>query len=470
MPNTMLDTSLQHIDRTLDESLDRLFELLRIPSVSTQPAHAGDCRLAAEWLARDLSGMGFAASVRETPGHPIVVAHDLSAGEGPHVLFYGHYDVQPVDPLSLWRSGPFDPVLAEDPATGGKVIVARGASDDKGQVMTFLEACRALRATAGRLPIRISVLLEGEEESGDANLLPFLQANAEELRCDLALICDTGLAGDGTPAITTALRGLVAEEVTIQAARQDLHSGLYGNAARNPIHVMADLIAGLRDAQGRVTLAGFYDGVETPPKPVREGWRGLGLDDRSMLEPVGLSVAAGEAGFSALEQVWARPSCEVNGISGGYEEAGFKTVLPAQARAKISFRLVAGQDPETIRASFRSYVQSHLPADCTASFTAHGGSPACSVPSDGPELQRCLAALGEEWARPAVTIGSGGSIPVVGELQKALGVDSLLIGFARDDDRIHSPNEQYALESFHRGIRSWARILQALAARGARGE
>ena len=452
------DRTLAHIDANLEPSLARLFDLLRIPSISTQPDHAGDCRRAATWLSELLDGMGFDASVRETPGHPIVVAHDRTAPPGPHVLFYGHYDVQPVDPLSLWDTAPFEPVLR------GGAIVARGASDDKGQVMTFLEACRALREAQGGLPVWVSIILEGEEESGGENLLPFLRANAGELRADIALICDTGMVGHEIPAITTMLRGLVGEEIVISGADRDLHSGIFGNAARNPIHVLADIVAGLRDEAGRVTLPGFYDGVTDVPEAVRAAWNRIGLTDEAALSPVGLSIPAGERGYSALEQTWSRPSCEVNGITGGYQEPGFKTVLPAKASAKISFRLVAGQDPERIRASFRDYVRSRIPGDCSVEFRPHGGSPASAVPFDGAPLAAALRALGEEWGRPAVTIGSGGSIPVVGELQQALGMNALLVGFARDDDRIHSPNEKYDLDSFHRGIRSWARILQALAA------
>lgn len=458
-----ISSTLDHIDETLEAGVERLFELLRIPSISTQPDHAADCARAAEWLRADLVGMGFDASIRQTPGHPIVVAHNLSSPSATHVLFYGHYDVQPVDPLSLWQADPFEPALREDPASKRRIIVARGASDDKGQVMTFLEACRALQATEGRLPVKVSIILEGEEESGGANLLPFLMANAEELRCDVALICDTGLAAEGIPAITTMLRGLVGEEIEITAADRDLHSGIYGNAACNPIHVLASIIAGLRDNAGRVTLDGFYDGVVDVPDEIRSAWKQLGLVDDRVLGAVGLSVPAGEQGYTALEQTWARPTCEVNGISGGYQDAGFKTVLPAKASAKISFRLVAGQDPDRIRASFRDYVQSQLPLDCSVRFSEHGGSKACAVPFEGDALRKALTALGEEWGRPAVTIGSGGSIPVVGELQQALGMNALLVGFARDDDRIHSPNEKYDLESFHRGTRSWVRVLCALA-------
>ncbi|WP_323993393.1 dipeptidase [Nguyenibacter sp. L1] len=460
---------LDRVDRTLEASLERLFAFLRIPSISAQPAHAGDCRRAAEWLCAELAGIGLDASVRETPGHPMVVAHDRGAAEGPHVLFYGHYDVQPVDPLDLWHSAPFEPQLVRDGDGGGARIVARGASDDKGQVMTFVEALRALRAECGTLPLRVSMVIEGEEESGGANLLPFLQANRDELHADVALICDTGMLEGGVPAITTALRGMVGEEVVIRGADRDLHSGIYGNAACNPLEVLCRILGAVRDpATGRVLLPGFYDGVQDPPEAVRAQWRAIAPSDAGFLGPVGLSVPAGEQGYSAVEQTWCRPTFEINGISGGYAGDGFKTVLPAEASAKISFRLVSGQDPARIRDAFRAHVRAMLPADCTVRFTPHGGSRASVVPADGPRLRAALAALGAEWGRPAVTVGSGGSIPVVSEVRQALDMDSLLIGFARDDDRIHSPNEKYDLTSFHRGIRSWVRVLDALARDGAR--
>lgn len=458
-----LNPVLDRVDRTLESSLDRLFDFLRIPSISAQPAHAGDCRRAADWLCAELAAIGLDASVRETPGHPMVVAHDRSAAEGPHVLFYGHYDVQPVDPLELWHSAPFDPKLVRND-DGTARIVARGASDDKGQVMTFVEALRALRAEQGTLPLRVSIVIEGEEESGGANLLPFLQANRDELRADVALICDTSMLEGGVPAITTALRGMVGEDVTIHCASRDLHSGIYGNAARNPIELLCGILASVRDADsGRVLLPGFYDGVQDPLAEVRAQWQAIAPSDADFLGPVGLSVPAGERGYSAIEQTWCRPTFEINGMTGGYTGDGFKTVLPAQASAKVSFRLVAGQDPARIRAAFRDHVRAMLPADCTVEFAAHGGSFASVVPSDGPALPAALAALGAEWGHPAVTVGSGGSIPVVSEVKQALGMDSLLIGFALEDDRIHSPNEKYDLTSFHRGIRSWVRVLGALA-------
>jgi acetylornithine deacetylase/succinyl-diaminopimelate desuccinylase-like protein len=457
-----LDAVLARIDADQPAALERLFALLRIESISTDPAHAASCRAAADWLAAELRSLGFAAGRRDTPGHPMVVGHAPGGGSGPHFLFYGHYDVQPVDPLELWRRPPFDPAIEE--TEHGPVIRARGASDDKGQVMTFLEACRAWRAETGSLPVRISVLLEGEEESGSPSLVPFLTANREELRADMALVCDTGLWDRQTPMITTSLRGLCSEEVEITAADRDLHSGVYGSAAQNPIRVLVRLLAGLHDARNRVTLPGFYDGVEDAPAERRAEWDALGFDGARFLGGVGLSVPAGETGYPVLEQVTVRPTCEFNGIEGGYTGPGFKTVLPARASAKVSFRLVGRQDPARIRESFRAYIRAGLPADCSVSFTAHGGAPATVLPVDSPAFARTRAALGDEWGRPAVLVGMGGSIPIVGHFRDILGMNSLLVGFGLEDDQIHSPNEKYDLRSFHKGIRSWARILAALAA------
>ena len=467
-----LDAVLQNVDTHLEASVSRLFEILRIPSISTQPTHAADCRKAANWMQNELEKLGMTADVRDVhwaaPGHPMVVGHDQGSAEGdsrPHVLFYGHYDVQPTDPESLWTAPPFEPRLIEEPS-GRKVIVARGASDDKGQVMTFLEACRAWKQVTGSLPVRVSVLLEGEEECGGANLFPFLKENAAELKADVALVCDTSMADRQTPGITTSLRGMMADEVVIQCASHDLHSGLYGNAAANPIAVLCQALATLRNADGGVTLAGFYDGIQDPAPATRAQWGKLFPDDSSLLDEAGLSVAAGEKNYSAIEQTWCRPSCEINGISGGYEGEGFKTVLPAKAMAKVSFRLVPGQNPDRIREAFRAHIRAALPADARVTFTAHGGSPGFEVSRDSRFLTPALQALTDEWGVPAAMVGSGGSIPVAGEVRDALGLDALMIGFAQNDDRIHSPNEQYGLDSFHKGIRSWVRVLAALAKAG----
>ncbi|RYC09712.1 M20/M25/M40 family metallo-hydrolase [Ciceribacter ferrooxidans] len=450
-------------DKALPQSLDRLFDLVRIKSISTDPAYKADCRKAAEWLVRELTALGFDASVRDTPGHPMVVAHHAAGSpDAPHALFYGHYDVQPVDPLDLWENDPFEPAIKEIEA-GRKVISGRGTSDDKGQLLTFVEACRAYKEINGTLPVRITILFEGEEESGSPSLKPFLAANAEELKADFALVCDTSMWDGETPAIAAALRGLVGEEIVISAADRDLHSGLFGGAAANPIHILVDVLAGLHDETGRVTLPGFYDGVEETPANIKASWETLGRTAENFLGQVGLSVPAGEKGRSVLELTWARPTAEVNGITGGYTGEGFKTVIAAKASAKVSFRLVGEQDPVKIRESFRAYVLSRIPADCSVDFHEHGGSPAIQLSYDSPVLTKAKNALSEEWPKPAVVIGMGGSIPIVGDFQKMLGMDSLLVGYGLTDDRIHSPNEKYDLKSFHKGIRSWIRILDALA-------
>lgn len=455
------DAVLAQVDAGLEQSLERLFQLLRIKSISTDPAFAAECQRAADWIATELTNLGFDASARPTPGHPVVVAHGPDQ-PGPHVLFYAHYDVQPVDPLNLWHTDPFDPQLKTD-EKGRKIIVARGASDDKGQMLTFIEACRAWKAVTGALPLRVSLVLEGEEESGGKNLPPFLREHAEELKADIALVCDTDMWDRQTPSINTMLRGLVADEIEITAANKDLHSGMFGNAARNPNQVLADIIASLRAPDGSVTIEGFYDDVADISPELKAQWAGLGFDESRFLGDVGLSAPAGEQGRSVLEMLWARPTCEINGMSGGYTGDGFKTVIPAKASAKISFRLVSGMDPAKIRAAFRAHVEARLPPDCTVRFTPHGGSPAITVPSDGPMLAKALEGLSAEWNRQAVITGSGGSIPVVGDFKAILGLDTLLIGFAQVDDQIHSPNEKYDLESYHRGIRSWVRVLAALA-------
>lgn len=453
-----LDPVLAHIDAALPAALTRLMDLLRIPSISTDPAFKGDCDRAADWLVSDLASIGFAASKRATPGHPMVVGH--GAGAGLHLLFYGHYDVQPVDPLTLWDRPPFEPEV-QDTATG-QVIRGRGTSDDKGQLMTFVEACRAWTAVHGQLPARISIFFEGEEESGSPSLIPFMTANAAELTADIALICDTGLFDPDTPAITTMLRGLLGEEVTIQGPAMDLHSGIYGGAAINPARVLARIIAALHDDTGRVTVPGFYDGVPELSNALRAQWDDLGFDGAAFLRAAGLSVPAGEAGRSVLEMIWSRPTCEVNGISAGYTGDGFKTVLPAKATAKISFRLVGTQDPDKIRTAFRAMVTALLPADCSATFHGHGSGTASTMATTNPAFDAARRALSAEWPRPAAYVGAGGSIPIAGYFKDILGMDAMLIGFAKDDDLIHSPNEKYDVRSFHKGIRSWARILAEL--------
>ncbi len=458
---SQLDAVLARIDSDLDASLERLFDLLRIQSISTDSAYAAHCREAAEWLVKDAESLGFSVGTRETGGHPVVLGRSADRGDR-RVLFYGHYDVQPVDPLNLWDSPPFEPRIVEiEP--GRKAIVARGACDDKGQVMTFLEACRAWKAVTGSLPVGITLLIEGAEEDGSKNLPEFVAANAAELKADVALVCDTGMWDRRTPAITASLRGLVYYEVKVRCADRDLHSGLFGGAAANPIRILAKVIAAIHDEDGRVTIPGFYDGVPDVPADVLESWKKLNLTEADFLGQVGLGKAAGESDRMLIEQIQSRPTCDPNGIIGGYTGEGTKTVIPAEASCKISFRLVGDQDPEAIAAAFEAFVKARIPADCSVEFIKYKGSRALALPFDMPDLSRAQKALAEEWEVPAVTIGSGGSIPIVGDFKRTLGLDTLLIGFGLDDDRVHSPNEKYDLTSFHKGTRSWARILAALA-------
>ncbi len=457
--NAQLEQVLAQLDRGLPQALDRLMDFVRIPSIGTDPAHDADTRRAADWLCNELAGLGLDASVRDTPGQPMVVAHS-SPGGARKLLFYGHYDVQPVDPLDLWDRDPFDPQIDDTP--DGPVIRGRGTADDKGQLMTFVEAMRAWKAVHGSLPPGLVLLFEGEEESGSPSLQPFLRENADELRADLALICDTSMYSDGRPAITTQLRGLMGDEIVVRAADRDLHSGSFGGLAANPVQVLVTALAAVKDANGRVTLPGFYDGVEELTDELRRDWDALGFDPADFLGRVGLNRPVGEAGRSGLEMLWSRPTFEINGIAGGYAGEGFKTVLPAEARAKVSCRLVAGQDPQQVRDALRAHVRRFVPDDCTVEFHGHGCSPASRMDISDPAFAAAKAALGDEWGREAAFIGAGGSIPIAGDFKTILGMDSMLIGFGRDDDRIHSPNEKYDVESFAKGARSWARILTAL--------
>ena len=330
--------------------------------------------------------------------------------------------------------------------------------------MTFVEACRAWISTHGHLPVNVTVLFEGEEESGSPSLVPFLKKAKAELKKDIALVCDTNMWDAATPAITTRLRGLLHEEITITCASKDLHSGLYGGAAANAIHVLTSIIAGLHDNNGKVTIRGFYEGVPVLSKAIRDQWNGLKFSQTKFLAEVGLKEPAGEKGKSVLEQIWARPTAEVNGIYGGYIEEGSKTVIPAQASAKITFRLVGRQNPAKIQKAFRKHVRDRLPKGCKVSFHSEGSSsPAVEISEDNKYLKQAAAALNSEFGRPAVLMGCGGSIPVVGDFRRILGMDSLLIGFGLNDDAIHSPNEKYNVSSFRHGIRSWARVLHQLA-------
>ncbi len=458
---------LDRVDAGLDQSVERLFDILRIPSISTDPAYSADVQKGADWMRDTLSSLGFAAEVRPTNGHPMVVARYEGPPGAPHVLYYGHYDVQPPDPLDLWDSHPFEPVLVE--AERGKRIVARGAVDDKGQVMTWIEAFRAWREETGGLPIGVTVLLEGEEETGSPSFDPFLEANVAELGADVCVVCDTGMWDIDTPAVSYMLRGMVYMEVTIKGPSRDLHSGMYGGGVVNPLNALARILGELHDDQGRVMVPSFYDGVMPVGANEKAQWDALGFDEAAFLAEVGMEARGGEAGFSALERLWARPTCDVNGMWGGYTGAGSKTVIPSDANAKVSFRLVPDQDPDVVAAGFESFIRDRLPPGFTASFQINGSGPAIRVPTDSPYLQGALKALREEYDRDAVLIGCGGSIPAVGSIKRLLGIDSLLVGFGLEDDRVHSPNEKFEFACYHRGIRSNALLIKHLAAAGKTG-
>ena len=440
---------------------DQLATLLRMPSVSAQAHHDTDCAASAAWLADALQRIGFTVRVDPTPGQPIVFASHPGSNPGPRVLFYGHYDVQPAEPIEPWRTPPFEPAITQGPA--GRRIVARGAVDDKGQVMTWLAALAAWHAAAGGPPVPVTVLIEGEEEIGSLHLEPYLDAHRDELAADVAIISDTGMWDVDTPAITTRLRGMVYVEVALEGASRDLHSGLYGGVALNPLNALAAILGRLHGPDGRVAIPGFYDGVTAVPEATRAAWVALGFDEAEFLGEVGLTRSVGEPGCGALERMWARPTADINGIWGGYQGEGAKTVIARVARAKVSFRLVPGQSPDGVRAAFERFVREAAPRDALVSFQHFGAAPAMEVEAGSRFVADAATALTEEYARPAVLIGSGGSIPVVESLKRLLGLDSVLMGFGLDDDQVHGPNEKFELVCLHRGARAHARLLAKLA-------
>ncbi|MBG1232281.1 M20/M25/M40 family metallo-hydrolase [Aestuariivirga litoralis] len=462
----MLQAVLSKIDAAQEESLEILFRLVKFQSIATDPAFDSECIACAHWLKAHLESFGGRASLHNTTGQPVLLSR-WNEGQAslPHVLFYGHYDVQPVDPLNLWATPPFEPRIGKT-ASGVKAVFGRGAADDKGQLLTFLEAVRAWMAIHGTLPFRLTVLLEGDEEGNSDVLDAFLKEQGAALKADIAMICDTEMWDAKTPAITTSLRGCISEDVVVTGPRLDLHSGYFGGPARNPLKALSSLIAKLHDAKGKVTVPGFYDGVKPVSKAKLANWKRLKLTEKEVLGPIGLKTSAGEKGFTLAEQLWARPTLEVNGFWGGYTGIGGKTVLPAKAQAKFSFRLVEGQKPKKVRAAFRAFMKANLPPDCKISFHSHAGdSTGIAVKEDNPWIAEAATALSEEWGVKTALVGSGVSIPVVECFRKHQKMESLLVGFARFDDAAHSPNEKYDLESFHRGTRSWARLFGSIAKR-----
>ena len=468
------ERTLAWLEKNEQASIARVMDWLRIPSVSTDPGHREDVRCGAEWAAEHLRASGLDVKIMPTgggKGHPIVLAEHAGAADykGPHVLFYGHYDVQPPDPIELWESPPFEPMLkpAEPGGGAGERIVARGAVDDKGQVMMFLEALRAWKETTGDPTggVRMTIMLEGEEECGSANLEQFVEENADGLgKCDVCLISDTGMLARGRPAITYGVRGLAYTEVTLHAADQDLHSGMWGGKCPNPINELAKVLAGLWDEDYRVTIPGFYDDVQDLGADERAAWRELGLDAAKSLASIGLPPEAdvGEKGYSATEREWARPTADMNGIFGGYTGPGAKTVIPSHATAKVSFRLVANQDPEKITNAFFDWLRGRTPPGCRWEFVDHGGGYPATVATDSPTLSAARRAVQRATGQDTSLIKTGGSIPVAGILKARLGLDTIFMGFGLEDDRVHSPNEKFELECFRWGARSHAVLIEEL--------
>ncbi len=440
-----------------DKTLDRLIEFLRIPSVSSDPTHAPDVRRAAEWVANELAVLPHVELI-EAPGrHPLVYAESLAAPGKPTLLLYGHYDVQPPDPLELWHSPPFEPVIKNDN------IYARGACDDKGQTLILLSALRRLMERDGRLPCNIKVLIEGEEESGGEHIEAYVPAHPEKLAADAAVICDTEMFAPGLPALCVGLRGIVYGEIHVQGPAQDLHSGVYGGVAPNPMMAMAEILTAIKNRDGHITIPGFYDAVRPPTPEEIRAWASLPFDEEHYRKTeVGSSVLTGEPGFSIFDRTWARPTFEVHGIRGGFTGEGAKTVIPAVAVAKVSFRLVPDQDPVVAVEQIRAAVAAATPKGVTAEFQLLHAAPASSVDPSHPLIAKAAAALTATFGRETVYIRSGGSIPIVGLFQRALGIPSILMGFGLPDDGLHSPNEKFHLPNFHSGIDTVERFLQSL--------
>lgn len=452
--------AITRVNRQRTEHIRQLKEMLEIPSISTLPQHQPDVRRMAAWLAEEMQRIGLTTvEIVDTPGHPAVYGAWLEAAGAPTVLVYGHYDVQPADPFDEWDSDPFIPEVRED------YIFARGASDMKGQIFAFLKALEALMAE-GRLPVNLKFLFEGEEEIGSPNLGDLIDAHGDRLACDVVLNCDAGIHAPDQPSIVYALRGLAYFEIELRTAVKDLHSGMFGGAVLNPIHVLSELIAGLHDEKGRVTLPGFYDTVRDLDAEERDMLARVPYSDQAFLDMAGAKVLHGEAGYSTTERIGARPALDVNGVWGGFTGEGSKTVLPARAWAKLSTRLVADQDETVIAGQLRAYLEAKMPegADWELREMVHG--PGAIMDRKSAYMQAAVAALRETFGAEPLFKREGGSVPVVGMMQRKLGVDSIMLGFALPGDGIHGPNERQYLPNLFKGMEAYIRFLCGLAVTG----
>ena len=435
---------------------DELCELLRIPSVSADSKFKADVRRAAEWVAGQFRNLGLTTEVCETAGHPIVYAEHCRAPGAPTVLVYGHYDVQPPDPLDLWTTPPFEPTRRDGN------LYARGATDDKGQMFTHVKSVEAWIKTVGKLPVNVKYLIEGEEEVGSEHLDGFIRDNAAKLKCDVCVISDTSQFGPGSPAITYGLRGISYFELKLQGPDRDLHSGVFGGAVANPANALAKMLAALIDDEGRVQVPGFYDDVAPLSDRERKQFADLAYDEAEFMQAIGVDALRGETGFTNIERRWARPTCDVNGLTSGYQGEGAKTVLPAKASAKFSFRLVPKQDPEKLKSSLQQFLLQRCPTGIKMELIAYHGAPGVVVPLESPYMSAAVRAVEHGFGRKPVFIREGGSIPVVSTFHDLLGVDTLLLGWGLNDDNTHSPNEKFHLADFHRGIKSSAALWEDL--------
>jgi acetylornithine deacetylase/succinyl-diaminopimelate desuccinylase-like protein len=455
---TATEDVLDRIEREKSGYLEELKDYLRIPSISTDPEYRGEVRRAAQWLAEQMRGAGLSAELIETAGHPLVYGEWLGAPGKPTVLFYGHYDVQPADPLEEWRNPPFEPVVE------GNNLVARGSTDDKGQSYTHVKAVAAMLAERGRLPVNVKFLVEGEEESGGEAIEAYVRADqGRRLAADCVVISDTTLLGPGQPALIYGLRGMAYMEIKVIGPNRDLHSGVFGGAVTNPLNALAQIIAELKDpVTGRVKVPGFYDAVRPLAAWEREEFGKLPWSEDAYRGEIGVSALTGEEGYSTRERTWGRPTCDVNGIFGGYMKEGAKTVIPSWGGAKISMRLVPDQDPEDIARRFAAYVKQVAPPGVTVEVRTHHGAPPTVVEAQGPIIDAALEAMEEVWGKRPVRIREGGSIPIVSTFDQVLKAPVLLLGFGLTDDRPHSPNEKFNIAHFYNGIRSIARLLDRL--------
>ena len=446
-----------YIDANLGRFRAELYDFLRIPSVSAKPEHAADTRRAAEWLSERLAAAGLQSEVVETPGHPVVLAEWRGAPGAPTVLIYGHYDVQPPEPLDEWSSPPFEPT-----ERNGRVY-GRGTADDKGQLYMHVKALEAHLATSGSLPVNVIVLAEGEEEVGSQNLVPFIETHAGRLACDHVLISDTGMFAEGLPSLLFSLRGLAYLEVHVKGARSDLHSGEYGGAVTNPGNALATIIASLHDAEGRVAIPGFYDDVLEWDDQTRAEIASLPWSDEEYRAELQVPELTGERGYGTLERLWIRPTCDVNGLLCGYTGEGAKTVLPNRAMAKVSFRLVPDQTPARVKELFEAHVHRVAPPGVTVEVRElHGGRP-WRARIEGRGFEAAGEALEEAFGREPVLMGGGGSIPIVVELEERLDAKALLVGFSLPGANLHAPDEWLPLDNFEKGIGALARLYEKLA-------